>query len=59
VITLSISAAIPSLSRSTIQQAWPLVRQQPDGGETPGVGLAPVALAGAIMVGFARFIVTL
>jgi hypothetical protein len=59
VITLSSSTAIPSLARSTIQQAWPLVRQQPDGGETPGVGLAPVALAGAIMVGFARSIVTL
>jgi hypothetical protein len=32
--------------------------QQPDGGETPGVAVAPVALAGAIMLGFARFIVT-
>ena len=32
--------------------------QQPDGGGTPGVAVAPVALAGAIMAGFARFIVT-
>jgi hypothetical protein len=32
--------------------------QQPDGGETPGVAVAPVALAGAIMLGFARVIVT-
>ncbi len=36
-------------------------RQQPDGdtGDTPGVAAAPVALAGAIMPGVARFIVTL
>jgi hypothetical protein len=33
--------------------------QQPDGGETPGVAAAPVALAGAIMPGFARFMLTL
>ena len=33
--------------------------QQPDGGVTPGVAVAPVALAGAIMPGFARLIVTL
>jgi hypothetical protein len=34
--------------------------QQPDGGdETPGVAAAPVALAGAIMPGFARLIDTL
>jgi hypothetical protein len=32
--------------------------QQPDGDETPGVAVAPVALAGAIMPGFARLIVT-
>jgi hypothetical protein len=32
--------------------------QQPDGGETPGVAVAPVALAGAIMPGIARLIVT-
>ena len=31
--------------------------QQP-GGETPGVAGAPVALAGAIMPGFARFMLT-
>ncbi len=37
-------------------------RQQPDGvagAETPGVAAAPVALAGVIMPGVARFIVTL
>jgi len=36
-------------------------RQQPDGdgGDTPGVAAAPVALAGAIMPGVARFIVML
>lgn len=33
--------------------------QQPDGGVTPGVAVAPVALAGAIMPGLARFIVML
>jgi hypothetical protein len=35
--------------------------QQPDGGagDTPGVAAAPVALAGAIMPGVARVIVTL
>jgi hypothetical protein len=33
--------------------------QQPVGGETPGVAGAPVALAGAIIPGFARFMLTL
>jgi hypothetical protein len=36
--------------------------QQPDGdegGDTPGVAAAPVALAGAIVPGVAKFIVTL
>jgi hypothetical protein len=33
-------------------------RQQP-GGDTPGVAAAPVALAGAIVPGIARFIVML
>jgi hypothetical protein len=33
--------------------------QQPDGDDTPGVAAAPVALAGAIMPGVARFIVVL
>jgi hypothetical protein len=35
--------------------------QQPDGdaGDTPGVAAAPVALAGAIVAGFDRFMVTL
>jgi hypothetical protein len=32
--------------------------QQP-GGDTPGVAVAPVALAGAIMPGFARLMLTL
>jgi hypothetical protein len=39
-----------------------VLRQQPDGDDgddTPGVAVAPVALAGAIMPGVARFIVTL
>jgi hypothetical protein len=42
--------------------ASPRGRQQPDGddgGATPGVAAAPVALAGAIMPGVARFIVML
>ena len=36
-------------------------RQQPDGdaGDTPGVAAAPVALAGAIVPGVDRFMVTL
>jgi hypothetical protein len=36
-------------------------RQQPDGdaGDTPGVAAAPVALAGAIVLGVAKFIVML
>jgi hypothetical protein len=42
-----------------IQQASPRSVQQPDGAETPGVAIAPVALAGAIVIGFARLIVTL
>jgi hypothetical protein len=33
--------------------------QQPGGGETPGVAVAPVALPGAIMAGLERFIVML
>ena len=33
--------------------------QQPAGGETPGVAVAPVALAGAIIPGFARLMLTL
>ena len=33
--------------------------QQPGGGETPGVAVAPVALAGAIVAGLARSIVML
>jgi hypothetical protein len=34
-------------------------RQQPDGDDTPGVAVAPVALAGAIVPGVDRFIVML
>jgi hypothetical protein len=34
-------------------------RQQPGGGDTPGVAAAPVALAGVIMPGVARYIVVL
>jgi hypothetical protein len=34
-------------------------RQQPGGGDTPGVAMAPVAFAGAIIPGVARFIVVL
>jgi hypothetical protein len=41
-----------------IRHARPSPDQQPDGDETPGVAVAPVALAGAIMPGFARVIVT-
>ncbi len=33
--------------------------QQPDGDDTPGVAVAPVALAGAIIPGVVRFIVML
>jgi len=33
--------------------------QQPDGDDTPGVAAAPVTLAGAIVPGVARFMVTL
>ena len=39
--------------------AGPVVAGFADGGETPGVAGAPVALAGAIMAGFARLILTL
>jgi hypothetical protein len=41
-----------------IQQARPQSVQHP-GGDTPGVAAAPVALAGAIMPGFARLMLTL
>jgi len=33
------------------------LHQQPDGDDTPGVAVAPVAFAGAIIPGVARFIV--
>jgi hypothetical protein len=32
-------------------------RQQPDGEDTPGVAAAPVALAGAIVLGVARLFI--
>ena len=35
------------------------MHQQPSAGDTPGVAAAPVALAGAIVPGVARFIVVL
>jgi hypothetical protein len=34
-----------------------LLHQQPDGDDTPGIAVAPVAFAGAIIPGVARFIV--
>jgi hypothetical protein len=36
-----------------------VAKNQQPGGDTPGVAVAPVALAGAIMPGVARSIVTL
>jgi hypothetical protein len=39
-----------------LQTAYCGLVQQPDGGDTPGVAEAPVALAGAIMVGLVRSI---
>jgi hypothetical protein len=46
-----------------LRRAWGkrVFPQQPDGeaGDTPGVAVAPVALAGAIVPGVARFIVML
>ncbi len=56
------------MSRRTIKLGFNLAsrrrrrfRQQPGGdcGDTPGVAAAPVALAGAIMPGFARLMLTL
>jgi hypothetical protein len=47
------------VSGSTRSLSETFLGQQPDGGETPGVAVAPVALAGAIMPGFARLIDTL
>lgn len=39
-----------------LQRDLAVIFQQPDGGDTPGVAAAPVALAGAIIVGLARSI---
>jgi hypothetical protein len=39
-----------------LQTAYCELVQQPDGGDTPGVAEAPVALAGAIMAGLVRSI---
>jgi hypothetical protein len=50
-----------SIGRLTRRRREAITRQQPDGdgGDTPGVAAAPVALAGIIMPGVARFIVML
>jgi hypothetical protein len=56
----TIRKALPGeVSSEVIRRARPSLGQQPDGEETPGVAVAPVALAGAIIAGFARLIVTL
>jgi hypothetical protein len=49
----------PGSHLAAVGQIDRLSRQQPDGGDTPGVAAAPVALAGVIVPGFARFIVML
>jgi hypothetical protein len=46
--------AVPAVARKPPER---VSRQQPGGGETPGVAGAPVAFAGVIMQGVARFIV--
>jgi hypothetical protein len=43
-------------STRCLQHELAVFFQQPGGGDTPGVAAAPVALAGAIIVGLARFI---
>ena len=52
-------AGVPAVLREGLGRLG--FRQQPDGdaGDTPGVAAAPVALAGAIVPGLARFIVVL
>jgi hypothetical protein len=48
----------PGFDRQDVRSLSGLVRprQQPEGGETPGVATAPLTLAGGIMVGLARSI---
>jgi hypothetical protein len=61
---ISVRAAPDDLQRCISECAWTrclqhelaVFFQQPGGGDTPGVAAAPVALAGAIIVGLARFI---
>jgi hypothetical protein len=43
-------------STRCLQRELAVISQQPGGGDTPGVAAAPVALAGAIIVGLARSI---
>ena len=52
-------AGVPAVLREGLGRL--VFRQQPDGdaGDTPGVAAAPVALAGAIVPGVDRFMVTL
>ena len=53
---MAVLADASAVSREEVGKE--LSRQQP-GGDTPGVAAAPVALAGAIVPGVARFIVVL
>ena len=52
------TAPLNSILELLCREAVLAARQQP-GGDTPGVAAAPVALAGAIVPGVARFIVML
>jgi hypothetical protein len=45
--------------RNRLRRQWIIPDQQPAGDDTPGVAVAPVALAGAVMPGVVRFIVML
>jgi hypothetical protein len=51
--------ACPEKGHAAVGGAMSRRDQQPDGDDTPGVAVAPVALAGAIMPGVDRFIVML
>jgi hypothetical protein len=46
-----------SLAFRAVTNRCDVPHQQPDGDDTPGVAAAPVALAGVIVPGVARFIV--
>ena len=48
-----------SLAFGVVTKRCDVPRQQPGGGDTPGVAAAPVALAGVIVPGLARYIVLL